>query len=68
MAILSQVILQLSSNTISGIFRAGLTTEVDLNALRRSLDNSCNIADWTVFTIDEIIVACHQLKPGEKRC
>ena len=67
MAILSQVILQLSSNTImySGIFRAGLTTELDLNALRRSLDNSCNIADWSVFTIDEIIVACHQLKPDE---
>ena len=49
----------------SGIFRASFTTEADLNALHRSLDNSCNIAKWTAYTIDEIIVACHQLKPDK---
>ena len=37
-----------------------------LNALRRSLNNSCNIAEWTEFTIDKIIAACHKLKPDKK--
>ena len=37
-----------------------------LNALCRSLNNSCNIAEWTEFTIDKIIAACHKLKPDKK--
>ena len=44
-----------------GIFCVGFTTEADLNVLRRLLENSCNIFEWTALTIDKIISACHQL-------
>ena len=67
MATVCQVILQMNSSRCTlAFFVQVFTTEADLNALRSSLDNSCNKAEWTVFPIDKIIAACHQLKLDKK--